>query len=87
MKNDARIERGDPIREKDPQTNAVPLDGAYERESDEPAELESPLPKCYTAMSLALAVWGAALADAGDRHTDMALAGTGVVDGTANRST
>lgn len=89
MKNDAKIHRGDPIREKDLQTNAVPVDRAYERENYEPAELENPLPKWYAAMAIGFVVWGAAYfymqvdapADAGDSRTPMALAGSGPVDG------
>ena len=89
MKNDAKIERGDPIREKDLQTNAVPVDRAYERENYEPAELENPLPKWYAAMALGFVVWGAGYfyvqgivpADAGDQRTPLAVAGGGAVDG------
>jgi len=89
MKNDAKIRPGDPVREKDLQTNAVPVNRAYERENYEPAELENPLPKWYLAMALGFVVWGAAYfymqgvvpADAGDHRTPMALAGSGAVDG------
>jgi len=89
MKNDAKIERGDPIREQDLQTNAMPVDRAYERENYEPAELENPLPKWYAAMALGFVVWGGAYfntvgvvpADAGDHRTPLPIAGAGDVDG------
>lgn len=86
---DDRIEPGDPVREKDLQTNATPADRAYERERYEPAELSNPLPKWYAAMSLGFIIWGGAYfyfqgdapADAGDRRSVLALAADGPVDG------
>ena len=89
MKNDAKIRRGDPIREEELQSNAVPVDRAYERENYEPAELENPLPKWYAVMALGFVVWGAVYfyqqgvvpADAGDLRTPIALAGSGAADG------
>ena len=88
MKNDAKIRRGDPIREEELQSNAVPVDRAYERENYEPAELENPLPKWYAVMALGFVVWGAAYfyqqgvvpADAGDQRSPLAAA-TGAADG------
>lgn len=89
MKNDAKIRAGDPIREEELQSNAVPVDRAYERENYEPAELENPLPKWFAAMALGFVVWGAVYfyqqgvvpADAGDHRTPLAVAAAGDVDG------
>jgi mono/diheme cytochrome c family protein len=88
--DDDRIERGDPVKEKDLQSNAVPVNRAYERENYEPAELKNPLPMWFSAMALSFVLWGAGYfffqgvvpADAGDHRSVQAPAGRGAeVDG------
>ncbi len=89
MSSDKFIEPGDPIKEKDLQTNAVPTDRAYERENYEPAELSNPLPKWFAIMAAGFVAWGFGYfyfqgvvpADAGDHRTAIAPAGSGPVDG------
>jgi len=85
---DDRIEAGDPVKEKDLQSNAVATDRAYERENYEPAELSNPLPKWYLAMAIGFVAWGAGYfyfqgtvpADAGDHRSVLALS-VGEADG------
>ena len=82
-------ERGDLARGADPRRDSVPVDRAYEREHFEPEELSNPLPKWFSAMSVALVAWGAAYfyfqgvqpAGAGDHRSVLALAADGPVDG------
>lgn len=69
--------------------NTTPTDRAYERENYEPEELANPLPKWFAVMSACLVVWGFGYfyfqgvvpADAGDRRTAIAPAGSVPADG------
>ena len=89
MSGEDEIREGDPIRERELQSNAVPLDRAYERENYEPAELENPLPRWFAILSAGFVVWGASYfflqgwtpADAGDLRRSPPAAGSTPVDG------
>lgn len=71
------------------QNDTSPTDRAYERENYEPEELSNPLPKWFAVMSACFVIWGFGYfyfqgvvpADAGDRRTAMAPAGSVPVDG------
>lgn len=70
-------------------SNAADTDRAYERENYEPEELSNPLPKWFAVMSACLVIWGFGYfyfqgivpADAGDRRTALAPAGSVAADG------
>lgn len=69
--------------------NTTPAARAYERENYEPEELSNPLPKWFAVMSACLVIWGFGYfyfqgvvpADAGDRRTAIAPAGSVPADG------
>lgn len=77
------------VKQTEVDNNTTTTDRAYERENYEPEELANPLPKWFAVMSACLVVWGFGYfyfqgvvpADAGDRRTAIAPAGSVPADG------
>ena len=87
-KNDSS-QNDNPVDQGKSSSHAATTDHAYNRENYEPEELSNPMPKWFAIMSACLVAWGFGYfyvqgvvpADAGDRRTAIAPAGSEPVDG------